>query len=573
MMNRRQFLGTGLAALSATMLPGRTTLARQPRHPACLPTGAPALWGTQPIRVLGPLGPSTDVGGLPFSPIWHGDDFPNRRIPFHSAEANFPDGAPPEPQEHVDVAIVGGGLSGLACAYFLRDRRPVLFELHPRFGGTSQGELWNDSAYSLGGAYFITPDRGSFLDDLYRDLGVHHLRRESPPSDDQVELNAEIVPRFWEGRRLEPIEREAFAQYAALVARYVDQYPEIPLVDHADNRWILELDRLSLRDHITQSLSVPVPTVLRSAIQGYCYSSFNIGWSELSAASGWNFISAEEFGRWVLPGGNAGLAGALWARLAGLESRTPPQCPPMHLRAGCRVVDVRVLGTDRCQVTWKDAAGVFRSLTAKRVIVCCPKHVSRHIVRGLENLDPDFWAATYQVNTTGYVVANILLDRPRRLHFYDLFLLRDGTSPDGPEGVEQYSRVTDAINGTFARRGGGSSDVLTLYWPLPFHTGRFTLIYETGWQDYANRLVPQVCSLLDMLDIPQREVRQIRMTRWGHAMPLATPDFIARGFPQILRRPFLDHVFFASHDNWCLPAVETALLEASHQSDHVRRSL
>lgn len=572
MLSRRQMLGRGFAALSAAMLSRPRTVLAQAGGP-CLPTGASGLWSSYPIRYMLRLGESVDVGGLPFAPNWFGDDFPNPRIPFHASDEVMPGGVPPEPQETTDVAIIGGGLSGLSMAYALRRFNPVVFELHPRFGGNSQGEFWGGATYSLGGAYFITPDAGSYLEDLYRELGVDRVRVESPASDDPTELNGSIVPGFWQGEDLPVLERAAFEQYAALVQRYVDRYPEIPLIDGEDNQWILDLDRRSLRDHIMSELTVPVPTLLRSAIQAYCYSSFNAGWDEISAASGWNFIAAEEFGRWVLPGGNAGLSAALWTRLVGMEDDTPRNCPARHLRASCRVVDVRVLGRDRCQVTWRDGAGVFRSLIAKRVVVCTPKHVARHFLPNFERDAFDQFQATYQVNTNGYVVANVMLDRPVRRHFYDLFLLRDGTSPDGPMGVERYSRVTDAVNGTFARRLPVPTDVLTLYWPLPFSTGRFTLIYETGWQDYATRLVPQVRSMLDVLGVPARHVRQVRMSRWGHAMPIAAPDFIARGMPDLLRRPLNDHIFFANQDNWCLPAVETCLLESAFQAPRVAEGL
>ncbi|MFO0832782.1 MAG: NAD(P)-binding protein [Phycisphaerales bacterium] len=571
MLNRREFLGRGLAALSVAAAYQARCVLGQPSAP-CVPTGGEPLWSTGPVRFLPHLGPCAEVGGLPFSLGWYGDYFPNTLIPFHGSEELLPGGAPPVPQESVDIAIVGGGLSGLTMAYLLRGYRPVVFELQPRFGGTSQGEFFGGETFSLGGAYFITPDEGSYLEGFYRELGVDRMRRESPSSDDPTELNGSVVPDFWSGHGLPPQERDAFAQYAALVQRYVDQYPEIPLEEGADNGWILDLDRKTLRDHITGALTVPVPTLLRSAIQAYCYSSFNAGWDEVSAASGINFIAAEEFGRWVLPGGNAGLVAALWSRLVAMETNTPRHCPPRHLRAGCRVVDVRVLGQDRCQVTWRDGAGAFRSLVAKRVVVCSPKHPARHFIHGFEQLEFDQYQATYQINSNAYVVANVLLDRPVHRRFYDLFLLRDGLSPDGPDGVEAYSRVTDAVNGGFALHPSHGR-VLTLYWPLPFTTGRFTLIDDAGWQAYAERFATQIRTILDVLDMRPRDVRQVRMARWGHSMPVAAPNFIARGFPQVLRRPFQDHVFFSHQDNWCLPAVETCLLEAAYQAPRVAEGL
>ena len=117
------------------------------------------------------------VDGIPFAEWFFGDDFDNKTIPFHFIPDYFNGGPPPEPAEEVDVAVVGGGLSGLASAYFLRHHNTVLFELRDRFGGNAMGEVWHDINYSLGGAYFITPDPGSFLEHFYHELGLHRLIR------------------------------------------------------------------------------------------------------------------------------------------------------------------------------------------------------------------------------------------------------------------------------------------------------------------------------------------------------------------------------------------------------------
>ncbi len=103
---------------------------------------------------------STVVDGIPFANWFFGDDYDNDHIPFHFIPDYFNGGPPPEPAEEIDVAVVGGGLSGLASAYLLRRHNTVLFELRDRFGGNAMGETWHDIDYSLGGAYFITPDPG-----------------------------------------------------------------------------------------------------------------------------------------------------------------------------------------------------------------------------------------------------------------------------------------------------------------------------------------------------------------------------------------------------------------------------
>ena len=168
MPSRRQFLHSGMNALALGLLAQRAGALAPPVYPrACLHTGAGRLRDSHPILSPDEAETTFSVDGVNFAGRWFGDPWAFRDMPFHSDEAIYPGGPhglpgqPPGPQEETDIAIVGGGLSGMATAYLLRHRRPVLFELHPRFGGTSIGEYWRGTSYSLGGAYFISPDPGS----------------------------------------------------------------------------------------------------------------------------------------------------------------------------------------------------------------------------------------------------------------------------------------------------------------------------------------------------------------------------------------------------------------------------
>ncbi len=545
MLDRRRFLGTGLAALAAGMIGpmGSRRAAGQ-----VVARGA-AAGAARPILGLNGFvsGATKVIGGYPFSARFDGD-WPE----IVSHPPLEPQAEPVGPEETAEVVVVGGGLSGLACAFLLREHHPVVLERLARFGGASQGERWRGTGYSLGGAYFIAPDKGSFLEALYLELGLDKIVRIDQGAN-PAELNAEFIDDFWSWAGVPEEDRPAFEAYRALVEYYVANYPEIPLPEGKDNEWVLALDRLSLKEHVETAIGGAAPDLLAAAIQSYCYSSFGAGWEEISAASGWNFIAAEEYGRWVLPGGNSTLVDRLWERLSdGAAS----------LRASCNVVDIRLDKGDGL-VTYVDAAGGHRTIRARKVIVACPKYVAKFIVRDLEIVDEKKLDAFQRVEYRPYVVANVLLSAGLGRDFYDLFLLGDGVYPTNTGDAEKFSRPTDVVAGHFAQAGVAGQSVLTLYWPLPWDTARFTLTpLVSPLETYAARLAPRLDQILALLKLPKRAVEQVRLVRWGHAMPVARPGFIADGLAGLARRPIAETIYFVEQDNWALPAVETCLLEA-----------
>ncbi len=80
--------------------------------------------------------------------------------------------AVPVPREIQRVVVVGGGMSGLLAAYYLRDLNPIVLEQSTRFGGNAQAQSWAGIDYSIGAAYFAEPTSGSPIAGLLADLGI-----------------------------------------------------------------------------------------------------------------------------------------------------------------------------------------------------------------------------------------------------------------------------------------------------------------------------------------------------------------------------------------------------------------
>ncbi len=571
MITRRRFVGRGLGAVALGCL-------ARPGWARWLPSGEDlASSGSDPVAELPVRLRSIVVNGVPFQAGFSGDDFPSAGEehvgvppfirPLHESDL-------PQPDETVTVAVIGGGISGLTCAYLLRDLDPVLFDMHDRFGGTARGERWGGTSYSLGNAYVITPDRGSFLDRMYRELGLHDAFVLSE-GDDPVEIDGTVLEDFWvNGLRGNPDEVAALAEYAEVVRFMAEEsYPEIPF-EEKDRDWISALDRKTLKQDIEERMSLAVPPLLESAIQGYCFSSFAAGWDRISAAGGWNFLAAEEFGRWVFPGGTSYLARSLWRKLVAASGSAGRHL----LRAGSTVLDVR-LRSRHVQVTWRERGGGLRSLLAERVVMACPKFACKHMMPDLAALDPQKLDAMSLLSYTPYVVANVLIGRPIERDFYDIFLLGDSAAPLGsydPCGLPfevDRSPVTDVLNGAYAGREGAGRPVLTLYWPLMCATARYELVFEDPWERWARRLEVQLDDILSLFRLTRADVAQVRLARWGHAMPVAAPGLIASGTIEQLRRPIEDRVYFANQDNWALPAVENCMLDAEIMTSLLRDGL
>lgn len=515
------------------------------------------------------LGPTQTIHGLPFASRWHGDWFGPSRLPFHNPPVY--DG-PIAPDEEVSVAIIGGGLSGLATGALLALRDPTVdvavFDLRPRLGGNAIGESWRGVPYSLGSAYFMVPDKGSVEDNLYTSLGLYDQARLDEGEGFRVEFGGKIVKDLC--MDCTPEQLTALAHYERAVHTYANEtFPDIPL-DPASEKLVLELDQYTLKGHVEMLTGGEgaMPPLVADAIQAYCYSSFGVGWEELNAAAGWNFIAAEEFGRLVMPGGNAGLARELWRAMKRAEagrnrggSVGVNQLPMARLSA--QVVNVKFeSGSRAVLITWIDRHGRVRLTRAQHAVYCGSKFIARHIMPDMAAWDAGKEYATHQVPTTAYLVANVLLKKPAPANFYDIFMVHDDAFPDEGAGMEFDRRITDALAGSFTNGPRKDADVLTLYWPLPWHTARFTAVKDGDWRTYAEIGAPQIKRVLDLMGLATDDVMQVRIARWGHAMPFMSQGFLSSGYGEALRRPIEGRLHFVNQDNWALPAWENSLLDA-----------
>jgi phytoene dehydrogenase-like protein len=97
----------------------------------------------------------------------------------------------PEATKKVGVVIVGGGVSGLSAAYFLKGKDWLLLEKEDHFGGNAYQEEYEGQIFGTGAAYGYRGDPG---DQLAKEIGLDMPLINMP---DPIIDNGKYAPDIW----------------------------------------------------------------------------------------------------------------------------------------------------------------------------------------------------------------------------------------------------------------------------------------------------------------------------------------------------------------------------------------
>lgn len=474
-------------------------------------------------------------------------------------------GGVPQPTERVPLVIVGGGLSGIISGYLLRHHQPVILERADRFGGNSRGESWEGIDYSIGAAYFMEQPENSPLFNFYRETGIDKIRTTKSVEDPIVYQNKRY-DNFWNGDTA-PRKAQQFKKLHAYFDKMFRRdgliFPDMPTTDSSMRAYLNKLDQETFLDHLRRIAGGSLHPHIETALEHFCWSTVGSSISEISAAAGLNQYVGEFGDIYITPGGNSAVA----ERILQLSTQ---ENPVSNFRPGCVVMDVQRV-SDGVIVAYEDHTGTLRSIHAKAVIMACPKFVVKNILRDIE---PSRVSAISKLRYTPYLVANVLIEGAVKDSFYDLFLLGDGKVDFKQIAASaDQQKVTDIVLGTYAKPDKDRT-VLTLYRSLPFTSGRGLIFSPASYEQFRLEFEQQVHQeILPLVGISKDRVKDVRLSRWGHPMPVPLRGLISDGTVDEIRRPFADRVFFVEQDNWLLPCIETAAQEAMTWAPEVEKVL
>lgn len=539
-MKRRDFLkgSVSLAALSSLPSAGLS------KGTQWLSTNLNDDW---PIARLSPDEAfSTDFNGdninRPHDILWNVDGYLAKK------------GGEPKVSEDLDTVIVGGGLSGLISAFYLRDQKIAVLEQDTRLGGNSKGELYKDACYSIGAAYICEPDEKSSIGQMLKDLNIFDKGRSELGEDTKVFFNRKFQAPFWEGATA--------PGSAGMFKKFHQRLSEI----YQDSDWSFtgafarEYDQLTVDEWLQKEFGDVHPHI-REYLQLYGWSSFCASTYELSAFQYLGFIAAETEAIRAFPGGNSYIA----HKLAQTVRKT---AGPDALRSGAMVLKVQSEG-DSVTVVYEDLLGNIKKVRAHHVIMACPKFVAKRLL-------PEISAAQENIIKflpyRAYLVGNALTKKNFASPSFELFNLQ-GSVPPAPTAMNKGDRnFTDICFGSWAQNDQSEHGVLTLYQGIAYDGARQFLFNPASHDKYKSRYLKDVEPLLNSLNLSLQDVHGIRLTRWGHALPVSQKGLIASGAAEAASASLGNRIHFANQDNWMNPCFETAHLVAEEAAEKARFS-
>ena len=500
--------------------------------------------------------------------------------PSHARGHRLRDGSLPAPpprggERTVDVAILGGGMTGLSAAWAL-DRAGFesyeLLELEPAPGGTSRSGRNHVSRFPWGAHYVPAPTPGNrplaaLLEEVGALVGWDAAGR---PVYDEAALIREPAERvFYRGEWFEglypivgagPGEREQLDRFEEAMrgwARWRDERGRrafaLPRARGSDARELQQLDGLSMGDWLERH-GFDSPR-LRWLVDYSCRDDFGASAASTSAWAGIHYFTSRddesdetsgEFLTW--PEGNGRLVDHLAGRAAD------------RLQLGALVAAVEP-DEDGVRVVWYESPGETpRALRARHVVFALPRFQAAHLIAPWREAPPAFLAETVYGS---WVVANVTLSgRPAGRGFE---LAWDNVIHDSPSlGYVVATHQSGRDHGP---------TVLTWYLPVTGADPRLARarLLETSWEEWAALALDDLRTAHPGIDAL---VERIDVCRWGHAMVWPRPGFLWSEALERSSRP-LGRVRFAHTDlsgmalfeesqYWGIRAAEAVMRERGH---------
>jgi|GEM_PF-928145 len=423
-----------------------------------------------------------------------------------------------------DVIIIGGGLSGLTAAWYLRDHRILLLERKDTAGGLAlRGVSKEGVAYGRGSAYFSKP-RGQ-VEKIYADLGLDPVeKRAIPEPSDSFFWNGRLYIGVWEEETLRHLPR-GFSQFKEAIreAEAKGLIAEQPMEEAAN----LQLDLSTAAGFIK-----PFGPELKDFMDSYSQSALGAKTDQINAMAFLNFYLAEMETRYAWPGGTAGAS----LRLNNLLTAHNPGI----LRTGAHVTRVRNVAGG-VEITWQEA-GAAREARARFAVMAVPLLTASWL---MDDYPDDRRRLVARLPYANYVVHTVFTSRELFTGSYDTWFANRSFS--------------DVITARWIEAAGfrpavpAGPGILSIYQPLS--PARKVDLGDTN--KVADLAMTALQELAEMIPDLAKEARlEVESYRWPASIHVVPPGYFSTWVPTL--KPPVGRVYFAGN-NLGTPSFEEAL--------------
>ncbi len=437
-------------------------------------------------------------------------------------------GGIPAPSEAQNVVIIGGGLSGLIAGYHLKRLKPLILEQASQFGGNCKGESIGTNFYSLGPAYISIPENNSVSQRMLNDIGVLKYARLESAADKEVFLNGKVLPRFWTGVHEDPRVFEAMKQVLRKFESNASAYNNMTV-----DQWI-------------QRFFPQITTTLYEYFQYYAWSSFGATLDEVAAGEFLSWQASEQHGVMVFPGGNSLIAQMLYQNLKTTVG-------PTQLRTKSAVLKV-IPGAGYTDVIVEESLNKLKTIRTKFVVMAIPKFVAKRII---PNISAAQMRAMNGIEYRSFMVGNVTLRKNIPSKGFDLYCLKKEI-PKIPTPNGSFTKgFTDIIFSNWVQGTGASPTTLTFYKAFPYQGARQFLLSPFAHSKHRDFLLADLQGYYPELGITQADIGAVRMTLWGHAVPICRAMLASSPELALASQP-IGNIYFANQDNQASPSYESA---------------
>ncbi len=449
--------------------------------------------------------------------------------------------------ETVKVAIVGGGIAGLAAAWKLKSERFddfVLLELENEAGGTSRSGSGEPVKYPWGAHYLPVPfQENNELVTLLDEMDLI----ESRTSSGEVVIKEQFLCRdpedrvFYKGRWYDGLylsvganeeDKRQLAEFEKQIDKWVNWRDasgkrafSVPLATCSTDAEVTALDNISFAEWLRQN------GLTSDRLAWYCdYATrddYGLKSDQTSAWAGLFYFcsrvrkSGSESQPFItFPEGNGRFVNHFSEKVKD------------HLRKSQMVVSVVPVDAGVDVVCLDN--GELRGIHCEKAIFASPIFTAPYVIRGLRD-DPPFTAAEFQTNA--WFVANLFLkDRPRMRFAKDFPLSWDNVLYESPS--------LGYVAATHQQGIDHGPTILTYYYPMCEDPNGRTTLFNYDWKQLADVCLTDLARAHpDIYDLTER----IDIVRWGHAMISPRPGFIWGGEREKAMRPYRN-IHFAHTD-------------------------